>query len=135
MNGFDFIAKSATAEKESRAAVLNAYCLLPEFPNVMQRCHEREVVVEIEHTRVVRKRTGTKVQFCRGCRISTDFVSLIKAAELFDTSPMQLFEFTQTNSGHFLMGIEGEIFLCLADLLTAMSRQMKTGKVKLLGEK
>jgi|SRR5687767_4912701 len=101
----------------------------------MQRCREREVVLEIEHTRVVRKRTGTTVRFCRECARATDFVPLIKAAELFETAPMQLFDFTQTNSCHYVVGNEGEINLCLADLLTAMSRRMKKGTVKLLGEK
>ncbi len=101
----------------------------------MQGSREREVVVEIEHTKVVRKRASTKVRFCRECKRSTDFVLLNKAAELFDTAPGRLFDFTQTNSCHFAVGGEGEIYVCLADLLTAMSRRMKTGTVKLLGEK
>ena len=93
---------------------------------------EREVVVEIEHTVVVRKRANTKVRFCRGCRRAVDFLSLTKAAEVFDLEPVRIFDFIRTHSCHFVIGNEGEIYICLADLLTAMSKRIK--KVKLLGE-
>jgi hypothetical protein len=104
------------------------------FPKVMQTCPEREVVVEIEHTKVVRKRATTKVRHCRECKASTDFLLLTRAAELFDVAPMRIFDFTRSNSGHYVVGNEGEIYICLADLLKAMGKRMKTRRVKLLGE-
>lgn len=94
----------------------------------------REVVVEIEHTRVVRKRAATHLRYCRGCTRSTDFLLLTKAAELFDLEPVRIFDFIHTNSCHFAVGKEGEIYICLNDLLTTVGRRMKNGKVKLLGE-
>ena len=94
----------------------------------------REVVVEIEHTRVVRKRAATHLRYCRGCARSTDFLLLTKAAELFDLEPVRIFDFIRTNSCHFAVGKEGEIYICLNDLLTTVGKGMKNGKVKLLGE-
>ena len=94
----------------------------------------REVVVEIEHVRVVRKRMATHIRYCRGCMRSTDFLLLTKAAELFDVAPIQIFEFAQTNSCHYAVGKEGEIYVCLTDLLNHVGKSMKNKKVKLLGE-
>lgn len=95
---------------------------------------KREVVVEIEHIRVVRKRAATQLQYCRGCMRSTDFLHLTKAAELFDVAPVKIFEFTRANSCHFAVGTEGEIYVCLTDLLVNVGKKMKNSKVKLLGE-
>ena len=102
------------------------------FKQGMHTGPEREVVVEIEHTVVVRKRANTRVRFCRGCERPVDFLPLIKAAELFDLEPVRIFDFIRTYSCHFVIGNEGEIFICLADLMTAISKRIK--RVKLLGE-
>lgn len=100
----------------------------------METCPQREVVVEIEHTRVVRKRTSTSIRFCPGCGKQTDFVPLAKAAELFDLAPATIYEFITRYSCHFAAGKEGEIHICLADLLTAMGKRIRKGNIKLLGE-
>ena len=94
----------------------------------------REVVLEIEHIKVIRKRAKTNLRFCRDCNRTTDFISVASASELFSTTPSELFEFSQSCVCHFLVENEQDILLCLKDLLTAMSKTMKTGKVKLLEE-
>ena len=93
---------------------------------------QREVVLEIERITLVRKRARTSVEWCRDCRRSTDFVLLPKAAALFGITPTELLEFTRTNHCHFTVGNEGEISLCLTDLLTAMSKRIKSGSIKML---
>ena len=100
----------------------------------MRTCPEREVVVEIEHTKLIRKRASTRLKFCRGCKESTDFVPITKAAELFEGEPVKILDFINSNSCHFLVDSDGDIYICLADLLTAMASTIKTGTVKLLGE-
>lgn len=100
----------------------------------MEGSSHREVVVEIEHIKVVRKRAKTSFSFCRDCGRSTDFISVASAAELFSTTPSGLFEFTQSYGCHFRVEKDENILLCLTDLLTAMSKKMKRGTVKLLGE-
>ena len=100
----------------------------------MEGLKNREVVLEIEHVRIIRKRARTTLGFCEGCKKTTDFISVTRAAELFSTNTADLFEFTQTNACHFLIECGEEIFLCLPDLLTVMGKRMKKGKVKLLGE-
>jgi len=101
--------------------------------NDMEGPHHREVVLEIEHIKVIRKRAKTNLRFCRDCNRTTDFISVAGAADLFSTSPLEVFEFTQSNVCHFQVGSEQTILLCLPDLLTAMGKRMK-GTVKLIGE-
>ena len=77
----------------------------------------------------------TSLGFCRDCSRSTDFIPLAKGAELFGVALDELFEFTRSNHCHFLVDDdEGEIHICLPDLLAAMSRKLETGTFKLLGE-
>jgi hypothetical protein len=94
----------------------------------------REVVLEIEHVKVVRKRARTSLSFCRECDRTTDFISVASAAQLFSTTPSELFEFTQSYVCHFRLEEKQNVLLCLTDLLAAMSKKMKKGTVKLLGE-
>ena len=101
----------------------------------MEGSQHREVVLEIEHIKVVRKRAKTKLAICRECSKTTDFITVVTAAELFSTNPSELFEFTQAYGCHFRIENGQEIILCLTDLLSAMSKRMRTGAVKLLGEK
>lgn len=100
----------------------------------MEGSIEREVVLEIEHIQIVRKRAKTSLRFCRDCNRTSDFITLRCAADLFSTTPSALFEFTQSHVCHFQIASEQQILLCLTDLLKAMSKRMKKGTVKLLGE-
>lgn len=100
----------------------------------MEGLSHREVVLEIEHIQVIRRRAKTTLGFCNGCKKTTDFISVSRAAELFSTNTADLFEFTQTNACHFLVECGEEMYLCLPDLLNMMSKRMRKGKVKLLGE-
>jgi hypothetical protein len=122
VNGFDFIAKSFRTVNKYHPA------------NHMGGSAQREVVLEIEHIKVIRKRAKTNLRFCRDCNRTTDFISVASAADLFSTTPVELFEFTQSYVCHFHVEREQNILLCLTDLLTAMSKRMSKGTVKLLGE-
>ena len=100
----------------------------------MEGSPKREVVLEIEHIKVTRKRAQTSLGFCRECGRTEDFISVASGAELFSITPSELFEFTQSYGCHFRVENDQYIFLCLTDLLTAMSKKLKKGTVKLLGE-
>jgi hypothetical protein len=95
---------------------------------------QREVVVEVERIKRIRRRMRTSLRFCSDCSRSTDFIPLAKAGGLFGATPEELFEFIRSNHCHFLVDNEGEIHICLPDLLAAMSRKLETGTFKLLGE-
>ncbi|HVF29663.1 MAG TPA: hypothetical protein VNA22_01785 [Pyrinomonadaceae bacterium] len=99
----------------------------------MKISSRREVVVEIERLTLVRKRAKTTIGRCADCAKQTDFLPLVKAAELFGISPAELLEFTRANDCHFTVGAEGEICLCLVDLLSAMSKRITKGTIKLIG--
>jgi hypothetical protein len=101
----------------------------------IQVCKQREVVLEIERVKLIRKRMKTSLRFCKSCGRSTDFIQLVKAAGFFEVTPAEIFDFICMNHSHFLLGNEDEIYICLADLLAAMNKRMNIGAVKLLGEK
>ena len=100
----------------------------------MEGSQHREVVLEIEHVKVVRKRAKTNLAFCRECSKTTDFITVARAAELFSTTTIEMFEFSQSQGCHFRVDQSQNVLLCLTDLLTAMSKRMRMGTVKLLGE-
>lgn len=99
----------------------------------MDMARQREIVLEIERVRVVRRRMKTSLLSCRGCAKSTDFVELAQAAKLFGITNEELYDFISTNRCHFNVGCGGDIFVCVTDLLAAMSRRLKTANFKLLG--
>jgi hypothetical protein len=94
----------------------------------------REVVLEIEHVKVIRKRAKTSLVFCSECSNTADFISVTEAADLFSTTTADLFEFAQSQTCHYRIGNDGNVFLCLTDLLRAMSKKLRKGTVRLLGE-
>jgi hypothetical protein len=95
---------------------------------------QREVVLEIERVRTVRKRVRTSLRFCRGCARRTDFISVARAAELFSVAQSGLLGFAQSQGCHFVVEDNADIFLCLADLLTAMTKRMRIEKSRILEE-
>ena len=101
----------------------------------MDTARKRDVVLEIEQVRIVRRRMKTSFVFCRGCSKSTDFIELVKAADLFGVTNAELYDFVRTNRCHFIVAGDGEICVCVTDLLAAMSRRLKTATFKLLGGK
>ena len=98
----------------------------------METLHNREVVVELEQVKIIRKRARTTLYRCRGCGRKTDFVTLTCAAELFDVEALALFEFLQTARCHYLIADVGVFYICLTDLVVAMSKKVKRGTMKLL---
>jgi hypothetical protein len=94
---------------------------------------KREIVIEFERVRLVRKKARTHLIFCRGCGRAVDFLSLHEAVALFGTPPENLLQFVRLNNAHFETGAEGEIFLCLVSLLAAMKARTNLSRVKLLG--
>ena len=98
----------------------------------METLQKREVVVEVEQVRIVRKRARTTLYQCRGCGRKTDFVILTRAAELFDVKPAALFEFLQSANCHYLIADVGVLYICLTDLLAAMSKKTAPTTIKLL---
>lgn len=59
---------------------------------------------------------------------------LAEAAESFDLAPATIYEFITRYSCHFAAGNEGDINICLVELLTAISKRISKGNIKLLGD-
>ena len=98
----------------------------------MKTQRQREIVIEFERVRLVRKKAGTHLLLCRECRRETDFISLLEAAALFCTHPPQLFAFIKTNRSHFETGADGEIFICLVSLLACMKSKTNISAIKMI---
>lgn len=95
---------------------------------------QREIVIEFERVRIVRKRAKTRFLACRACASEVDFISLGEAATLFDTRAAQLFQFIKANSGHYEVDSNGEIHVCLVSLLASMKSQTDGSRIKLVKE-
>lgn len=93
---------------------------------------QREIVVEFERIEIVRKRTRTRMIFCRECREETDFLGLTEAASLFSTPTEKLMAFVHDEHCHFETDNGGEPCLCLASLLGRMKTQVSSDIPKLI---
>lgn len=95
---------------------------------------QREIVIEFEQVKMIRKRAKTQMLNCRSCLRETDFVPLPVAAELFATETEQIFTFIQARGCHFETAAQGEILLCLVSLLTQMKSNTSISGIKLIGQ-
>ena len=90
----------------------------------------REIIVEIERVKTIRKRCRTRILFCRECDAETDFITLQEAASLFEVNDSLIKSFIrhhicQSNQN------KSELLVCLSSLLARM--QSVTGKKTLSG--
>ena len=84
---------------------------------------QREIVIEFERVQLIRKRARTRLASCDRCGIVSDVVSLIEAAELFETDHENLLQFIRQNDCHFHVGDHSKIYLCVVSLLDTMKRK------------
>ena len=89
-------------------------------------------MIEFERVRMIRKRAKTTLAFCAGCGGEADQVSLVEAAELFETSPGRLYEFIKENDCHYYVSWNGTTYLCIASLLAIMHERVNGNGVKLI---
>ena len=92
----------------------------------------REIVIEIEQVRLVRKRALTTLRYCEECESQSDFVGLEEAARLFEVDPKQLVEFILRNNCHFIRSEVRVTDICLTALI---DRMRVMGSRKVLSEK
>jgi hypothetical protein len=95
----------------------------------------REIVIEFEHVRLVRKRCKTHFMLCSKCQADSDFISLTEAASLFTVEREKLLQFIKANSIHYNAGSGGEIYVCLVSFLASMKTRAKVPQMKMIGDK
>ena len=91
----------------------------------------REIVIEIERVRTIRKRCNTNVLFCAECGSDADFISLRKAAGLFEVDPELLNSYVLEHLCH-IQSSSGETLLCLPSLLDRIQKMTTQSKSKSL---
>lgn len=82
---------------------------------------QREIVVEYERIQLIRKRAKTRLRHCPGCGHSSDFVSLDKAAQLFEVDRDVLVTFIDRHLSHAQSVNSSETEICIAELLRSAS--------------
>ena len=87
----------------------------------------REIVIEIERIRLVRKRAKTTLQLCNECETPSDFVGLAEAGRLFEIGNDDLMNFIEKNGCHFMKNGSNDTQICLTALLDRM-RAIDTGR-------
>jgi hypothetical protein len=96
---------------------------------------QREIVIEFEKVRTIRKRAATTLSNCVRCSAETDSVSIETAAELFEITGEDLFRFVRQNNCHFHVSSDGKTYLCVPSLLERMTRQIRMRLTEATGEK
>ncbi len=94
---------------------------------------QREIVIEFEQVKMIRKRAKTELQLCGECGGIVDFVPLATAARLFEIDSSSLCKFVSDNNIHITAFDDGSV--CVASLLEKMQtlKQLRsTGNEALL---
>jgi hypothetical protein len=92
-------------------------------PDNPATANTRELVVEVESVRRVRKRSTTMSLYCKACRTVSEFVSMSDASALFEVQIEQLAEFIETNNCHLKRNANGGVYLCLISFVGHMRGQ------------
>ncbi|MEZ5428305.1 MAG: hypothetical protein R2747_18695 [Pyrinomonadaceae bacterium] len=96
----------------------------------------RTIILEIQRTQVLRRRSRSKISYCEECGGEGDFLSLPDAAALFGVEQVKLFQFIHVNAGHYRPDTNDTVYICLNSLLRLMNRQTAAdGKVRMIGER
>ena len=95
---------------------------------------QREIVIEFERVRMIRKRAKTNLVFCGGCDAEADHVSLIEAAALFETAHENLIQFIRQNDCHYQVIDDSKTYLCVASLLERMNQKKEIRRLVAKGE-
>lgn len=90
---------------------------------------QREIVIEFEKVRMIRRRAVTTLLHCSGCGGQADFVALRAAAELFETPDRDLANFVAANEVHTGTGID----ICIPSLLAVMQKRTNGNDAKFIG--
>ena len=85
----------------------------------MEESRAREIVIEIERIKTIRKTCRTRVMFCPDCAAEADFISLNEAVELFEVDIRQLRAVIRHHVCD-VSGNEGDILICVASFLAEM---------------
>jgi hypothetical protein len=95
---------------------------------------QRQIVIEFEKVRTIRKRAKTRLVHCDGCSADADIVTLIEAADLFETDPEELFHFIRQNNCHFHVNNDANIYLCVPSLIERMTQRVEIRRLSARGE-
>ena len=87
----------------------------------------REIVIEFEQVKMIRKRAKTELHHCDSCGRLVDFVSLNTAATLFEIGIEKLSEFISGKGIHTLAAVD-DGSVCVTSLLETMQtlNQLRT---------
>lgn len=94
----------------------------------------REIVVEYEQIKLIRKRASTEVAYCPDCGDMADFLQLADATGLFESDGERIIRFCNGNDCHYVTREDGEIGLCLPSLLASIRSQAKSTEIRLIGD-
>lgn len=88
---------------------------------------QREIVIEFEQVKMIRKRAKTKLHHCESCGRLVDFVSLGTAATLFEINREKLSEFISGKGIHIRATVD-DGSVCVTSLLDTMQalKQLRT---------
>jgi hypothetical protein len=94
---------------------------------------KREIVVEVEQVRRIRKRIASQLRYCTECRNHVDFISIKSAAQIFERDEVELVHFIRSVSCHTQMQA-AEIHICLIAFLEAIKARSIGSRSQINGD-
>ncbi len=94
----------------------------------MTKNGQREIVVEFETVRTIRRRTRSTIVICPECGSESDLVSISAAAELFAIGVDELNSFADANGVHRPMNEQ----ICVKSLLSVMNSQKFRKEIRMI---
>lgn len=98
----------------------------------MTEAKQREIVIELEKVKLVRKRAKVSLQNCSGCGRESDFIGLTAAAILFEITEDAIRSFLNTNSVHYFQPSECDKHICVESMLRVLQQQ-QTARLNIAG--
>ena len=95
---------------------------------LMKKTGQREIVVEFETVRSIRRRTRSTIAICRECGSESDLVSISAAAELFAIGVEELRSFADASGVHRQL----DELICVQSLLRAMNSQKYRKEIRMI---
>lgn len=78
---------------------------------------EREIVIEVERVRTVFCRVHSRQEWCAECQREVDFLTVVEAAALSETSVQKIFACAEIGALHTANDSDSKLLVCLNSLL------------------
>jgi hypothetical protein len=85
----------------------------------------REIVVEVERIKLLRKRARSHLMFCAECDSEADFISVKAAASLFSVCEKEVASFVEAHRCHGVNFAGTRSYICVGSLISVLRSRLE----------